>query len=216
MRLIAGGCQPRLLNARKAFVDRIDMQVDPVVEQRSNLQKVNFRLMEIRKVAFKLSNAFTDSVEAIRRQTRGLNCQELIQTCFIFATEFGQRSLLYMDNNRRTMNNLKLTKLALDWVSFICDDCISSDRKTFRWAVQALEFAMGMTRGRHILGLGEDEYARLRAKVAGCMALLISHFDIMGARSSVAAQAEKKRLEGLVNQIKRLNKGQMLDDNEAA
>ncbi|KAK3496678.1 uncharacterized protein B0T23DRAFT_61945 [Neurospora hispaniola] len=216
MRLIAGGCQPRLLNARKAFVDRIDMQVDPVVEQRSNLQKVNFRLMEIRKVAFKLSNAFMDSVEAIRRQTRGLNCQELIQTCFIFATEFGQRSLLYMDNNRRTMNNLKLTKLALDWVSFICDDCISSDRKTFRWAVQALEFAMGMTRGRHILGLGEDEYARLRAKVAGCMALLISHFDIMGARSSVAAQAEKKRLEGLVNQIKRLNKGQMLDDNEAA
>ncbi|KAK5652552.1 hypothetical protein OQA88_10313 [Cercophora sp. LCS_1] len=216
MRLIAGGSQARLINARKAFLDAVEMQIDLVVEQRSNLPKVNFRLMEIRKVAFKLSNAFMDSVETIRRQTRGLNCQELIQTCFIFATEFGQRSLLYMDNNRRSMNNLKLTKLALDWVDFICDDCIPSDRKTFRWTVQALEFAMGMTRGRHILGLGDDEYAKLRAKVAGCMALLISHFDIMGARSTVAAQAEKQRMEALMNQLKRLNKGQVMDDEAAA
>ncbi|KAM7209308.1 hypothetical protein V8F20_000358 [Naviculisporaceae sp. PSN 640] len=212
MRLIAGGSQARLVNARKAFLDTVGMTIDPVVEQRSNLPKVNFRLMEIRKVAFKLSNAFMDSVETIRNQTKGLNCQELIQTCFIFATEFGQRSLLYMDNNRRSMNNLKLTKLALDWVSFISDDCISSDRKTFRWAVLALEFAMGMTRGRHILELDDNEYARLRAKVAGCMALLISHFDIMGARSNLAAQAEKQRMEALM----RLNKGQIMDDDEAA
>ncbi|KAK4154611.1 hypothetical protein C8A00DRAFT_32567 [Chaetomidium leptoderma] len=216
MRLVAGGSQARLVNARKAFLDSVDMQIDLIVEQRSSLQKVNVRLMEIRKVAFKLSNGFMDSVETIRRQTRGLNCQELIQTCFIFATEFGQRSLLYMDNNRRTMNNMKLTKLALDWVSFICDDCVSSDRKTFRWTVQALEFAMVMTRGKHILALGDDEYAKLRAKVAGCMALLISHFDIMGARSSVAAQAEKLRMEALMIQLKRLNKGQGADDQTAA
>jgi len=213
MRLVAGGSQKHLVGARRSFLDAIDMHIDLVVEQRSNLHKVNVRFMEIRKVAFKLSNTFMDSVETIRRQTRGLNCQELIQSCFIFATEFGQRSLLYMDNNRRLMNNLKLTKLALDWVSFICDDCISSDRKTFRWTVQALEFAMGMTRGRHILALGDDEYAKLRAKVSGCMALLISHFDIMGARSSVAAQAEKQRMEAVMN---RLNKGQIMDDDEVA
>ncbi|CRK16240.1 hypothetical protein BN1708_017468, partial [Verticillium longisporum] len=171
------------------------MHVDLVVESRSNLHKVNTRLMEIRRVAYKLSNNFMDSVETIRKQTVGKDCQELIQTCFIFATEFGQRSLLYMDSNRKQMNNLKLTKLALDWVSFICDDCIASDRKTFRWAVLALEFAMSMTRGRSILALGEDEYAKLRSKVAGCMSLLISHFDIMGARSNLAAQAEKERVE---------------------
>lgn len=212
MRLIAAGSQNRLINARKAFLETVDMHIDLVVEQRSNLHKVNLRLMEIRKVAFRLSNAFMDSVETIRRQTEGLNCQELIQTCFIFATEFGQRSLLYMDNNRRTMNNMKLTKLALDWVGFICDDCNPSDRKTFRWAVQALELAMVMTRGKHILSLGDDEYASLRAKVAGCMALLISHFDIMGARSSMAAQAERARMEGLIGK----NKGQILDDETAA
>ena len=204
-----------LPHARKAFIEATDMHVDLVQESRPNIHKVNTRLMEIRRVAYKLSNTFMDSVETIRKQA-GKDCQELIQTCFVFATEFGQRSLLYMDSNRRQMNNIKLTKLALDWISFICDDCIASDRKTFRWAVLALEFAMGMTRGRFILSLGEDEYAKLRDKVAGCMSLLISHFDIMGARSNLAAQAEKERIEALVGQFRRLDKNRMLDDAEAS
>lgn len=216
LRLIAGGSQNRLSNARKSFLELIDIHLDLVVEQRSNLKKVNQKLGDIKKVAYKLSNTFMDSVETIRSQTKGMEVQDLIQTCFIFATEFGQRSLLFMDSNRRQMNNIKLTKLALDWVSFICDDCVSSDRKTFRWAVLALEFGMGMTRGRHILALGDDEYARLREKVAGCMSLLISHFDIMGARSTVAAQAEKQRLEALVGQFRRLDQGKNLDDRTAS
>lgn len=216
LRIIAGGSQNRLTNARKAFLELIDMHLDLVVEQRSNLKRVNQKLGDIKKVAYKLSNTFMDSVETIRSQTKGMEVQDLIQTCFIFATEFGQRSLLFMDSNRRQMNNIKLTKLALDWVSFICDDCVSSDRKTFRWAVLALEFGMGMTRGRHILALGDEEYARLREKVAGCMSLLISHFDIMGARSSVAAQAEKQRLEALVGQFRRLDQGKNLDDRTAS
>ncbi|RYP30345.1 hypothetical protein DL767_006319 [Monosporascus sp. MG133] len=212
MRLIADGSQARLAAARKIFLETIDTHLDLVVEARSNLHKVNHKLMEIRKVAFKLSNTFMDSVGVIRKQTQGLNCQNLIQTCFVFATEFGQRSLLNMDSNRRQMNNLKLTKLGLDWVSFICDDCKVTDRLSFRWAVPALEFAMSMTRGRHILALGDDEYARLRAKVSGCMSLLISHFDILGAKSNQAAQSERERIEALIGQSKRFDK----NDEEAA
>ncbi|KAJ6779664.1 hypothetical protein PWT90_02712 [Aphanocladium album] len=205
-----------LPNARREFLDAVDMHVDLLQEARSNIHKVNQKLTDIRKVTYKLSNTFMDSVETIRKQAAGKDCNELIQTCFVFATEFGQRSLLYMDSNRRQMNNLKLTKLALDWVSFICDDCIASDRKTFRWAVLALELAMGMTRGRHILALGEKEYATLRAKVAGCMSVLISHFDIMGARSNLAAQAERERVEAMMGQFKKLDSKKMLDDDEAA
>ena len=212
LRLIADGSHTRLANARLAFLDSIEMHLDMVVEQRSNLKKVNTKLTEIKKAVYKLSNMIMDSVEIVRKQTKGLDCQELIQTCFIFATEFGQRSLLYMDRNRKQMNNIKLTKLALDWVSFVCDDCIATDRKTFRWAVLALEFAMGMTKGQHILALGEDEYARLRAKVAGCMSLLISHFDIMGARSTLAAQAEKQRIEALAGQFRKMDMSRMLND----
>lgn len=216
VRLIADGSQVRLANARLTFLEAIDMHLDMVVEQRSNLHKVNQKLTEIKKVAYKLSNTIMDSVEIIRGQTEGQDCQDLIQTCFLFATEFGQRSLLNMDRNRRQMNNIKLTKLALDWVSFICDDCVASDRKTFRWTVQALEFAMAMTNGQHILALGDEEYGRLRAKVAGCMSLLISHFDIMGARSTLAAQAEKQRIEALAGQFRKMDMSRMLDDEESA
>lgn len=216
LRLCATG-YGALPSARRIFLDSVDTHVDLIQEYRSNIHKVNTRLMEMRRVAYKLSNTFMDSVETIKQQAEGKDCQELIQTCFVFATEFGQRSLQSMDTNRRQMNNLKLTKLALDWISFIVDDCVASDRKTFRWAVLALEFALGMTRGRHILALGEFEYTQMRTKVAGCMSILISHFDIMGARSTLAAQAEKERIEAMVGQFRRLDhNGMLLQDREAS
>lgn len=216
LRLIANGSQDRLRDARTAFLDSIEVHLDMVVEQRSNLKKVNLKLTEIKKVVYKLSNVIMDGVEIVRKQTEGMDCQELIQACFVFATEFGQRSLLFMDRNRKQMNNLKLTKLALDWVSFISDDCIATDRKTFRWAVLALEFAMLMTQGQHILALGDDEFGKLRAKVAGCVSLLISHFDIMGARSTLAAQAEKQRIEALAGKFRKIDSSRAMDDEESS
>ncbi|KAF2866746.1 hypothetical protein BDV95DRAFT_196779 [Massariosphaeria phaeospora] len=194
LRLVADGSQQRLANANVSFIHAVGMDLNKLIDQRANLPRVNQELQKIKKTAYKLSNTIMDSVEIVRKQTAGLECQDLIQTCFAFATEFGQRSLLYMDYNRRAMNNIKLTRLALDWVSFICDDCVASDKKTFRWAVVALEFAMIMTRGQNILSISDEEYSKLRSKVAGCMSLLISHFDIMGARSTIAAQAERQRL----------------------
>ncbi|KAH6614860.1 hypothetical protein C7974DRAFT_402796 [Boeremia exigua] len=198
LRLVADGSQQRLANANASFLLAIGMDLNTLIDQRANLPRVNSELQKIKKTAYKLSNTIMDSVEIVRKQTVGLDCQDLIQTCFAFATEFGQRSVLYMDYNRRAMNNIKLTRLALDWVSFICDDCVASDRKTFRWAVVALEFAMMMTRGQNILSISDEEYTKLRAKVAGCMSVLISHFDIMGARSTIAAQAERQRLNAIV------------------
>jgi len=216
LRLVADGSQQRLQNAGQALGQATGMQLDILVEQRANLPRVSAELARIKRTAYKLSNTIMDSVEIIRKQTQGLECQELIQTCFAFATEFGKRSLMYMDSNRRLMNNLKLTRLALDWVSFICDDCIASDRKTFRWAVVALEFAMAMTVGQNILSISEEEYAQLRTKVAGCMSLLISHFDIMGAKSTLAAQAEKQRIETMTGQFRKLDMSRMRDDEESS
>lgn len=197
LRLVADGSQQRLANANISFLQSVGFELNILIDQRANLPRVNQELQKIKKTAWKLSITIMDSVEIVRKQTVGLDCQDLIQTCFAFATEFGQRSVLYMDYNRRAMNNIKLTRLALDWVSFICDDCIASDRKTFRWAVVALEFAMMMTRGQNILSISDEEYSQLRSKVAGCMSVLISHFDIMGARSTIAAQAERQRLNAI-------------------
>lgn len=216
LRLVADGSQQRLQNARLTFFQSIGVTLDILTELRANLPRVNVELGKIKKTAYKLSNTIMESVEIIRKQTKGLENQELIQTCFAFATEFGKRSLTYMDVNRRMMNNLKLTRLGLDWVSFICDDCVSSDRKTFKWAVVALEFAMVMTRGPNILSITDEEFIRLRTKVAGCMSLLISHFDIMGARSTLAAQAEKQRIEALAGQFRKMDISRMKDDTEAS
>ena len=216
LRLVADGSQQRLANANVAFATVTqNIELNILIEQRANLPRVNQELTKIRKTAYKLSNTIMDSVEIVRKQTEGLECQELIQTCFAFATEFGQRSAIYMDQQRRVMHQLKLTHLALDWVSFICDDCVASDRKTFRWAVVALEFAMMMTRGQNILSISDEEYVKLREKVAGCMSLLISHFDIMGARSTVAAQAEKQRLDAMVGMLK-LDVSRLKDDEESS
>jgi mitogen-activated protein kinase kinase kinase len=215
MRLVADGSQQRLADAKIAFGQATLIDLTVLNDQRANLPRVNAELKKIKRTAFKLSNTIMESVEIIRTQTAGLDCQELIQTCFAFATEFGQRSLMYMDANRRAMNNIKLMKLALDWVSFICDDCVPSDRKTFRWAVVALEFAMMMTRGQNILSISEEEYSKLRAKVAGCMSLLISHFDIMGARSTMAAQAEKQRMDAMLGK-NRLDVSRLRDDEESS
>ncbi|GAB7338984.1 hypothetical protein MBLNU457_5653t1 [Dothideomycetes sp. NU457] len=215
LRVIADGSLGRLATANTTFTTVTNNFLNLVTPQRANLTRVNQELQKIRRTAYKLSNTIMDSVDIVRKQTVGLECQELVQTCFAFATEFGQRSVLYMDQNRRAYHNLKMTRLALDWVSFICDDCIASDRKTFRWAVVALEFAMVMTRGQNILSISEDEYARLRSKVAGCMSLLISHFDIMGARSTVAAQAEKQRLESMAGKL-RMDVSRLKDDEESS
>ena len=217
MRIIADGSQQRLHNARISLIQATNRELDIVIEQRANLGRVNVELQRIKKTAFKLSNTIMESVEIIQRENRGIASPDLIQSCFAFATEFGKRSLLYMDPNRRAMNNLKLTRLALDWISFICDDCDAADRKTFKWAVVALEFAMMMTRGQNILTISPDEYTRLRVKVAGCMSVLISHFDIMGARSTLAAQQEKLRLDAINGgQGKRFDMSRMRDDDEAS
>ena len=215
LRLVADGSQLRLHNARLDFYNCIGRALDVVIEQRANLGRVNVELGRIKKTTFKLSNAIMESVEIIRNQNRGTASTDLIQSCFAFATEFGKRSLSYMDSNRRMMNNLKLMRLALDWVSFVCDDCDAAERKTFKFAVVALEFAMMMTRGQNILAISEEEYSRLRHKVAGCMSVLISHFDIMGARSTLAAQQEKSRMDATNGPSRRMDLIRKRNDDEA-
>lgn len=197
LRLVADGPRDRLRNANMNFGRISQGLVTMVIQQRANLPRVNRELMKITKVSYRLSNAIMESVEKIRGIVAGYGCEDLIQNTFAFATEFGQRSLRYMDSNRRIQHNLKLINLAIEWVSFVCDDCDPTDRKTFKWTVVALEFAMMMIRGRNILVIADDAFTKLRAKVARCMTLLISHFDIMGARS--AAQLARERLENSRN-----------------
>lgn len=80
--------------------------------------------------------------------------------------------------------------------------------ETFRWCVPAMEYAMNMTENQYILVLSPEQYEDLKKSVSGCIALLISHFDVMGGRAR--ALEENKFL--IAAQKKLLGKEISLDD----
>lgn len=165
------------------------------IDKRSSLTNVNQELNRINRVFFRMSLAVLDSPKIIidncKRLIPNEEYQELVNQMFIYSRDFGKISVKWYNSSRKSAVIMRLIQLSIEWVSFICDDCIPTDRKTFRWCVLALEFSMEMTRGFNVLVLDEDQFYKLKLKVARCMSLLISHFDIMGARSSAA---EKKRM----------------------
>ncbi|CAK9441225.1 uncharacterized protein LODBEIA_P50940 [Lodderomyces beijingensis] len=165
------------------------------VEHRCSLTKVHQELSKTNKAFFRMSLSVLDSARIALNQFKELDTrgdyQAVINNYFVFARDYGKNAARNLDSYRKSSVIMKLIQLAIDWVKFICDDCVPTDRKTFRWCVLALEFAMDMTRGVNILFLSDEQFSKLKVKVARCMSLLISHFDIMGARSS---EAEKNKL----------------------
>lgn len=188
--------------------------LEVISEHMAHMADVQQELRSINKGVYMLSNTILGAVPGVRRNMRGRQprrkgngatttdkaasdeTDELIQNCFSMAAEQGFRSLPFIESARlRGYMTLALARQAIDWVGFICDDCVPSDRKTFKWAVAALENAVQVTRNENIFHLNEDDFNLMRTKVASCVALLISHFDILGARSSVAkAKEEEHRL----------------------
>ncbi|KAL0950739.1 hypothetical protein HGRIS_007513 [Hohenbuehelia grisea] len=206
VRLIAAGPQRRLSLARETFEDYF-LSVDDdghvfeedglgpltcAVEAQAHLPRVNRELRKITRVTNRLAESIVDSVHHVRESLRGTTgCQELLENWYMFASDHGQQALKYMDNLKK-LNRL-LIKLAISWVSFICDDCDHSDRRTFKWAVMALEFTFQKTKRNNILSVPDEEFRLLRTNVASCMTLLVSHFDILGARSAIDEKKERER-----------------------
>lgn len=214
VRLIANGPQRRLAFAKQMFadiflpVDDDEELADPSIrsltcltEQQAHLPVVNRELRKIARATNRLAESIVDSVHHVRNslQIAG-GCQELLENWYLFASEHGQHAQKYMERSYLIKFNRLLIRLAISWVSFICDDCDPTDRKTFRWAVNALEFTLHRTKRNNILNLPDEQFELLRQKVASCMTLLISHFDILGARSIIEAKKEKERMEEVIRQ----------------
>ena len=218
VRLIADGAQHRLELAKRAFTelflvydeedeeegDMVEGPMPPppcIIEQQAHLPSVNHELRKISRATNRLAESILDSVQYVRAALRdAVGYQELLENWYVFASEHGQHVQKYMDHAASLKFHRLLIKLAISWVSFICDDCDPNDRKTFRWAVTALEFTLHRTRRNNILKLPDEQFELLRQKVASCMTLLISHFDILGARSTLEAKREQERQEELIRQ----------------
>ncbi|OLL22644.1 MAP kinase kinase kinase wis4 [Neolecta irregularis DAH-3] len=195
----AEGCHKKIMNAKRRVLDFAENLVSFKPEKRANNQKIQQHLQKTKKQIYRFSTCIIDCVKVVRERAQGRNCQELVQNFFTFAADLGQdkRTVRMMQPVHRLSHHQKLIRLAIWWVNFIVSDCVSTDRRTFRWAVAALEFAVTMTRGNNVLTITEEEFTTLRIHVGDCMALLVSHFDIMGARSHLAQQEEDARLAGL-------------------
>ena len=206
VRIVADGPGQRLARSKQMFLDLFPaFRRNSLIEQKPHLARVSREIKKIGRAVFRLAETIlgsVDRVKAVSKRTPGQG-QELVGSYFSFAADLGQRSIKYLEPAVRTRYVLMLMKFAISWIAFICDDCVPTDPRTFKWAVAALEFAMFITRGDNILKFSSDEFALLRSKVASCMTLLISHFDILGARSSYEAKKEQERIDAARVETKR-------------
>lgn len=173
----------KLALVRDTFVRQVGDTVGQFLEYRCSVGRVRHELLRLEKTYTRLLYLTLELALLVRQQCMSIHgCQPLVNLLFVFARDNAREYIRTVEVNRRTAFYLRMVQLGVDWVSFVCDDCIRTDRKTFKWCLQALEFAMAMTKGYNILTLLEHQFATLKLKVAGCMLLLILHFDVMGAR----------------------------------
>ncbi|CUS23378.1 LAQU0S09e03422g1_1 [Lachancea quebecensis] len=160
-------------------------------ERRCSMNAIEYTLQKINRAYFRITYSVLANMQkvtnAIQKEFRG---NETLNNLFLFCRDFA-RNFLRLNvatYEKKSIIIMLLMRMSINWIKFLVDDCDPTDLHTFRWCVPAMEFAMQMTTGWNILGLDEDQFSVLQEKISGCMSLLISHFDIMGART---LEAEK-------------------------
>lgn len=218
LRIVADGAGPYLEQAKRhlarPFVSAgtptgdastASFPLQPVYDRMSHLGLLQHELKLMSKAGYVLTDQVVHAVPVLRQQMLRLRplapadraaCDELVQMCFSMAFDHGARALGYVQSVRlNSLLSTALAQLSVEWIGFVCDDCVLTERRTFKWAVSALENAMTMTLGENIFLLSEQEFFQLRSRVSSCMALLISHFDILGARSNAVKEQEQRRAQ---------------------
>lgn len=181
LRLISNGRKRALATVKTQLQSIVRLRV--AVHRRPNNPLLYTKLEKLKNRIAILSQTIVQSVGIIRNRAAGMSGgDELVHRSFEFAAEFGGRSMKQMRGEDREAASKRLMVLAVEWLGFLCRDCDPSVGRTFRWAVQALEFMASMM-GNHVLQLSEEAFGTVQKQVAQCMSLLVSHFDIMGARS---------------------------------
>ncbi|KAJ2516041.1 Suppressor of Sensor Kinase (SLN1) [Coemansia sp. RSA 1939] len=116
---------------------------------------------------------------------RGANCDlvEQVQEAFSFVSNNAARGARFLDLKAERYVQLALMHMCVGWCGFITEDCMANEKRTFRWAVQALESTMRVCKDNTIQVLDREDWQLMKTQVAGCLTLMISHFDILGARN---------------------------------
>lgn len=160
----------------------------------SHLQKELIRMSkyynEMSFVLLEKSSKLKDNiVEFINRNEneRG-SCLEIINNLYYNIRDNSLSALQTVEPDKLRRFLELLIQMSIDWITVVVDECIPSSPKTFKSCVSALEFADLIFAKFNVLLLSNEQFDLLKTKVSGCLSLLISHFDIMGARSNKANQ----------------------------
>lgn len=169
------------------------------IERKCSFSTIESNLQRINKAYFRFTyNVLNNYTKFFSTFKAACSNSESLNGIFLFTRDFGRYFLKVNVANyeKKSVIILLMVRLSIRWLAFIIDECDPTDQKTFRWCVQAMEFAMHMTSGHNIMALDPAQFTELKQKIAACMSLLISHFDVMGAR---ATESDKTTLQQRIN-----------------
>ncbi|KAI9499812.1 hypothetical protein BX070DRAFT_196722, partial [Coemansia spiralis] len=125
---------------------------------------------------------------------RGNICEllEQVQEAFLFVSNTAARGSRFLDLKAERYVRIALMHMSVGWCGFITEDCMANEKRTFRWAVLALESTMRVCKDNALQVLEHEDWLLLKAQVAGCLTIMISHFDILGARNEELKLKERQ------------------------
>ena len=114
----------------------------------AHVTSVQNELCELESCCAEQSDAIIASLTFCRVDLHDFpDCTETVAAWYLCLSEHGVHIQRWERFQWMHFNRL-LLRLAVSWVSFICDECDPAERGTFRWATGALEFAASQTRNR--------------------------------------------------------------------
>lgn len=173
-------------------VDRFQSFVGDSVairEKRCAINEIETSLQRINRSFFRMTYAALANFEKVQKNISAHTSEvNFFNIAYLFIKNFAKSFLLLNVATPETKAIIirLMMRMSIDWLGFILDECDPTNPETFRWCVPAMEFAMQMTNGWNIMSINEKDFKILKERIAGCMSLLVSHFDITGARSREA------------------------------
>lgn len=165
------------------------------VERKCFSENIEMSLSRINKMHFSCThNILTNYPIMIEKFKPLCKKKDFLNGIFLFVRDFCNVFLntTVHSNEKKSLIILLMVKLSVDWLTYLVEDCDPTDPKTFRWCVTAMEFTLQIITGLNILVLDEHQFKSLKQKIAACMSLLISHFDVMGARVNEVEKAHQQ------------------------
>lgn len=176
------------------------------IEKCCSYEAIENNLQRINKSYFRLTYAMLHDYDKVLNHFQNTCPQnDLMNSIFLFGRDFATN---FLRNNvanyeKKSAIIFLMIDFSIGWLSFLVEDCDPTDLRTFRWCVPAMEFAMKVVNGWNILSLNPQQFSKLKNKMSLCMSLMISHFDVMGARSADAeTNIQQLRLNSMENESK--------------